>query len=323
MAVRSVPLQRLVGLLCHSDGRVFPQLRAVAAYAASFIPSFFDYLIGADSDVLLDGDVEDTDDARRERLTEALLQELRGKRLRAHELLRRCRGLHHPRLHTQLLAVITNQHEPESARLGAIFMTEGCVSGVPPQLDAPVEAALANLALEENENMRLRSYAAMTIRVRGSEDGKEKLLPLARVPRCTSAEQRQLKGTALEAVWPGLLSADELFDLIETPSSNTHTSYESFLSFDLVQGLRAADMPRALRWVAQNCRRMGRAVEAQYYLDKLSDAIVLRAWDERDAPGVIEALAEVVLAKAEHHDDLAGVEVVRPDGTTMDAALML
>src|SRR5687768_17449217 len=120
----------------------------------------------------------------------------------------------------------------------------------------------------------------------GNQPAKERLLPLAR-DEAGEDPNDELKGYALRAVWPALLSADDLFALITVPKRQNFIGiYKHFLWADVVPRLSPTGFPAALRWVAKHQDR-GR-LEAG--LDRLGDEIMLHAWDHLQSSDVLGLL---------------------------------
>ena len=64
----------------------------------------------------------------------------------------------------------------------------------------------------------------------------------------------ELKGYALQALWPDHLTADELFDALSPPKTRKTRCYAyeecSVFGGGIVDELQPVDLPVALRWVA-------------------------------------------------------------------------
>ena len=319
LVVRAVPLPRLISLLCHEGRKVFPPVREVAATLATLHPQFFDHLLAHDLDTVLDSDVAAQEDKERERLVETIILSLSAEELRAQDLFRRTRALHHSTLGKQILPLLRDKGQTLNTRLGAVFLAYGCFQDEDTAgLETEVEDELARIALDDDEAEELRAYAAIALLHAGSEAAKKQLLPLARsmdgvaeISGESIKVSRDLKGVALEATWPLHLSATELFNALESPSEAGHSTYESFLSFHLVKSLAPTDFPTALEWIT----RQDRAAQSSYYLRKLMEEIIVQAWKHMEVEGVADALAAVVMLRAQEHDEVAGVDVVKEDGT--------
>jgi len=113
----------------------------------------------------------------------------------------------------------------------------------------------------------------------------------------------ELKGCALRSLWPGLFTAEELFGVLTPPKrQNFHGNYAGFLSGDVIKGLTSAELPVALAWAAGQVQG-GHLSSA---LGWVADQTVLRACDEIERPGIVEALAAVVLSRLKARVNVIG-----------------
>lgn len=63
----------------------------------------------------------------------------------------------------------------------------------------------------------------------------------------------ELKGYALRILWPGHLTANELFALLTPPNPGFVGAYVMFLTRTLPDTLKVADLPVALAWTKALC----------------------------------------------------------------------
>jgi hypothetical protein len=111
--------------------------------------------------------------------------------------------------------------------------------------------------------------------------------------RIEDDDDDEIKGTALGAVFPDLVSADQVFDVL-TPPRNRHLigAYSSFLHRELPRALSDEDLPTALRWCA-TLAPLHRPTDNLY---SLSDAILCRAWPLIPDYDEIASLVAVVVS---------------------------
>lgn len=165
-----------------------------------------------------------------------------------------------------------------------------------------MEDVLVDLALNEYEDGVLRKLAARGIREVGSVDARLELKPYI-LGRQDDPED-ELKGYALQALWPGQLTADELFKALLPPKrENYFGSYRQFLLEDsILSGLQADDWSVALNWVAAQSPSHEMPLSLQDFPGK----IMRQAWDNRHIPGVLEAFARTVVSTILRFDGLFG-----------------
>ncbi len=280
LAARMSKEQVLELLTLHESGarRVIPQLREIATWLATLSPELFDELLPADPDVLLRGDLALVSDERRMALVEALLLAAETETLDRWD--RRIRGnlrvLAHPDLANQVVAVLFDPTAAPAGRELAAELAGAC--GLLGLADR-----MATLALEEDTPLPLRQTV-----VRALQDGSppsgvlERLIPLALDPH-SSDNSDELRGTALKALWPEVLSAEQLLHSLRPPQNPTLLGfYRMFLRTELMTGFADTDLPVALRWATT----LPREYFSADALSELVQQILVRAWERREDPAV-------------------------------------
>ena len=113
-----------------------------------------------------------------------------------------------------------------------------------------IDDALVQLALDEQEDQVLRRLSARRLADVGSADAKLRLKRY--IFGGVDDPEDDLKGYALQALWPNELTPDELFNALSPPKKENYWgSYKTFLFEDsAVTKLRTIDLPVALKWVA-------------------------------------------------------------------------
>lgn len=163
-----------------------------------------------------------------------------------------------------------------------------------------IDDVLVQLALDKQEDQVIRFLAARRLADVGSDDAKLCLKPYI----CGREDdpEDELKGYALRALWPNQLTVDELFNALTPPKRENYLgSYRAFLFEDsIVDKLRAVDLPVALRWVAAQPSLH----EAPISLQDLPEKIMRKAWDNIDAPGVMDAFAVTTVSIFSRFDGL-------------------
>jgi hypothetical protein len=203
--------------------------------------------------------------------------------------------LDHPTISDQLRDWLSDSQVPE-VRAAAVDIARCCSR-------SDLSEELATLAVGRLQPMELRERAAAAVAEIGTRAARSMLKPLAR-GEAGDDPRDQLRGYGLQAVWPGLISAEELFDCMgRTRDDHFYGSYQFFLHHsDFTAALQPGDLPLALRWI-------DRQQISRYPTDDLRDCayqIVLRAWEQSDRDDVRQALAAVFWNRLRRHDhDLA------------------
>lgn len=269
------------------ERKLVPQLHETAAWLAGMMPDVFREIMKADPDVLLRSDVATADVKDREALVENLLKLYDEEKLPNGALgnYNRYRKLEHPGLVEQLRPYIRDLNKGFEARYVAIDIAEAC------ELQA-LQDDLADVALDTSQALRIRLNAVSAICKIGNEEVKARLKPLA-IGEAKDNSEVDLKHYALQAVWPDHLKAEELFSAL-TPSKSLH---QKFIFGDFVRHLQPVDLSLALEWVEKQ-----NPIHQSF--EKLVDAIMLKAWEHLESPGVLKALAKVALSQLRYHDEI-------------------
>jgi predicted NACHT family NTPase len=277
------------------EGRLVPQLHEVAAWIAANNSEVFEAVMKADPEVLLRSDVTAYDEELKEALVAELLKLYDEERGYVGWLSNsRYDRLEHPRLADQLRPYIRDGTKNYMVRSVAIQIAESC------KLSA-VEGDLADVALDSSQSVDIRAWAARAVSQVGEDETKLRLRPLAEAGIAEDPGHR-LKGWGLRALWPGLITSQELFQMLTPMGVNSTGSYGHFVSNDIVQHLRPEDLPAALTWVSEqgDNRRLG------FYFKRLTDSIMLSGWEYLDTPGVLEAFAQAALSRLRQHNHMVG-----------------
>ncbi|MGO9689915.1 MAG: NACHT domain-containing protein, partial [Syntrophobacteraceae bacterium] len=297
-------LQQILSLIIHPSDpgkRLVPQLHQTVAWIANNDQEVFNEVMRTNPEVLLRSDFATGDDQTRRNLVASLLnlidrEELLNFPRQNREKLSK---LKHPNLSEQLKPFINDKSKNLFVRWTAIDIAEACEL-------KELQLDFANMALDPEEDMKIRVEAAHAVYRMGEAEAKTVLIPLAKGEIGEDPDDR-LKGISLYAVWPDNLAANELFKILTPPKREMYIGhYQVFLSEEVAKYLQPDDLAAALEWVRGTERRRFSSDP----LEEAKDSIILKAWDHLDHPGVLESFAEAVLARIKTHD-----LVVRGDQT--------
>ncbi len=149
----------------------------------------------------------------------------------------------------------------------------------------------------------MRGRAVDALSTCGDETIPPRLLPLAK-GELGLDPQDEMKGYALQIMWPKHMSADELFSMITRPNEGFVGAYVMFLTKTLPETLAADDLPVALKWAGSFAAKEHHT--GDYHRRSLADSIFVRAWRNLDHPGVMDALVEYVFARLRPSHNLFG-----------------
>ncbi len=283
--------------------QIVPQLYEVCAWFASLDSSFFDNAVLLDPEFLMLSDANVTTDLQRKMLTEQLLVRLaNGELLDRWETFNyiNYRKLNNLDIANQLKFYITDVTKGVVVRRAAIDIASACSV-------ESLDEVFVSIALNDKEKLVIRARAIKAIAEIGSESAKEALRPLVDSGFREDPED-ELKGVTLQALWPGHIATDKLFSLLTPPKRHSFLgAYYSFTDKYLVGEISAKDIVIALDWVKENAVHE-RSIE--YYLRKLADAIMLKAFDSFTIPGVEERFSQIVYERLKKFEEVIGGHAV-------------
>ncbi|NJM99748.1 MAG: hypothetical protein HC800_23735, partial [Phormidesmis sp. RL_2_1] len=291
-------LSQILNLIIHPDRRVVPQLQETTAWLASMIPEVFQEIMKTDPDVLLQSDISTIDDENKVQLVEALLK-LHDQGKLEYFRFWQYNNLEYSGLPEQLEACIRDTTKSQRARLVAIDIAQNCNAKA-------VQNSLADIALDPTQLYVVRTHAAHTVCVIGDEETKARLKPLA-VGEAGDDPDDDLKGYALRAVWSQHITVEELLNHLLQPKQKGAFPiiggvYQDFIATEFAEHLRLSDLPVALKWLEQLSQRY----DLHYPFRELADSVMLKAWQNLDEPGVLEAFANAAILRLKQHDGILG-----------------
>lgn len=291
---------QIMSLIVHPgdpDGKLVPQLYEAAAWLAGMLPDVFRAIMRADPEVLLRSDVATAEVKDRAALVENLLRLYDEEKLvdRDTDIRKQYKKLAHPRLAKQLQPYICDSTKGIVVRRVAIDIAEAC------ELQK-LQEELTDIALDPSQPIPIRVNASYALYRIADDETKAKLKPLA-TGEAGDDPDDELKGCGLRAVWPAYMTARELFFILTYPKrENLFGAYQLFLRYELVPHIQPPDLPKALKWVEEQ----GPRGHIPYSIRELMDAIMLKAWQHLESPGVLKAFAKAALERLKHHEGIVG-----------------
>jgi hypothetical protein len=268
--------------------RVVPQLHEVASWLAALDKDFLGRLLEQDPVVLLRAEPDGLDAGGRRRLVDALLTAAGDYEVERFDRRRDAiyPRLDHPGLADQLRAVILDPDVSSPARQVACDIAGAC------RLE-PLESDLVDLALDSDADLQVRGAALGALRRFAGPPARRALRPLGLEPQ-PEDDDDEVKGAALRVLWPGAVSASELFDALDRPKRrDLYGLYKDFILNGISKDLGPRDLPVALRWAA--------GVPVEHHpiepMSTLRERLLVAAWPllEEGSP-VLEPYIDVVTA---------------------------
>jgi predicted NACHT family NTPase len=287
---RNFEPNQILTLIIHPDHRVVPQLQETATWLASMIPEVFQEVLKTDPDILLQSDIAKASDIDKARLVESLLQAYDENKLPyAPFRFWQYQHLNHTELPNQLREYINSINKNTLSRLTAINIAEACNIN-------SIQESLIDVALNSQDDYQVRVHAISAVSKLCDEDTKLRLKPLA-IGDIEYDPDDDLKGYALQAAYPTQVSTEEVLKSLKSPNSRSiGGSYQEFLATIFAEHLQPNDLLTALNWLEKQLT----VGELDHPFDKLSDSILLKAWEYIEDSTVLSAFARVVLTRIEN-----------------------
>jgi hypothetical protein len=292
-----IPNEKILSLLLHpsdTENHIVPQLEEVSAWIASQNPEIFNIIANNEPDILLRCDEGALSHDQRAELTISFLSALNESRIsdRDWELRNQYKKLNHPNLAEQLIPWLTDKEKKHKARNVVIDIAEACNL-------TRLQSILADLATDETEGEFLRSNATHAVSIVGNRDTRQRMLPLV-LGQAEDDPEDQLKGNALRALWPDIISAKELFSNLTLPKRESFWgSYLSFIEYELANSINKESLPFALQWIESYAQYFGLG----FHFSSLADNIIITAWQHMDDPNVLNSLASASIKILEYHHE--------------------
>jgi hypothetical protein len=296
LVTKRTSFENILKILCHPSGGLIPQLWMVAAWVASRSPELRRLLIAQEPFTLLRGDLFSWTAEDLAALTEALLTAFQEQR--AHDfawgMASDYRKLAHPGLADQLRPFIVDTTRHIIARRASLMIARACSLH-------ELQPELLTVALNAADEPFIRAQAVSALETCGDDASKAQLLPLAR-DELGPDPNHEIKGRALGLLWPHHLTGGEIFALLTPPDDGFVGAYVMFITRDLPKSLVGDDLIPALEWATEYARSA--SLTNQYHTKQLADAILVRAWDHTEVPGVLQAFVRYVQAVLHHSHQL-------------------
>lgn len=205
------------------------------------------------------------------------------------------KNLNHPGLLEQLRFYIRDNTKNDESRNLAIDIAEKC------KLGGMVDE-LIKIVLDMDEPMIIRTNAAYAIPRIGERQNPnlKKLLPLA-FGKLGDDPDDELKGNALNALWPVNISTKDMFDSLTEPQSESfYGAYNSFLS-QIPSLIEKKDLYFAFEWI----KNLEESCKESIPYSILIESILRDGIKYLDSQEIIDIYAQALLSSI----DLEGREI--------------
>ncbi len=293
------PVPQIMNLIVHSGDsgeKISPQLAEVAAWTASLDNQVFDAILERDPIVLLRADNASQDEARRRKLVQILLSKFDAGDFsdRDWDIRNRYKNLKHSGISEQLRPYIVDESKNEEVRRVAMHIAGSC---------RLVELGddLVSVVLDESNALDTRMTAGYVVKQIGTADHRGALRSLLDVDPAQDPDG-ELKGIALQNLWPDCMSTEELFVNLTPFQGNVLGSYKSFVYDNPTTRIPVEDLPSALVWVNLN-------LESDTYPDEfgsLINTVMERSWQNIGEAEILTELVRTVVVRMKEESTIFG-----------------
>jgi hypothetical protein len=292
---RGVPAKTTLKALLHPAGGLIPQLSGVAAWAASLSGELRAALIAEEPLTLLRGDLSGWSADDRKSLVKSLLDSIELKRVTDSPFsnAEAYAKLNHPGLVAELRPIITNRQLGATTRSFALVIVEKCrLTELKPEL--------LQVALNTTDDPIVRAGAVSALTYCGDASVPPLIRPLA-AGNGGADPNDEIKGNALELLWPDYITAAELFPLL-TPSVDNYFGAYAFFQMALPNTLKTVDLLPALEWATRLIAQSG--LTGGFHGKRLADAIMFKAWQVFERRELTRPFLEHIAVRLHKHGGL-------------------
>ena len=160
---------------------------------------------------------------------------------------------------------------------------------------------LLHVALDAGDHSRVRAEAVAALKYCGDASVPDLIRPLAAGQGGPDDPNGDIKGNALDLLWPDHMTATELFSLLSPTSDNYFGSYALFQMM-LPETLKCGDLLPALEWATQFITQSHHI--GGYQAKRLADAIMFKVWQAFENPELTQPFLDHVAVRLRNHGDL-------------------
>ena len=165
-----------------------------------------------------------------------------------------------------------------------------------------LQPELLRAALDVSEDPSLRARAVSALGKCGDDSIAGQLLPLAK-GELGPDPINDIKGQALEILWPKHIGAAELFPMIAQPNEGYFGAYAMFLTELLPDTLSTGDLTPALHWATAFIKASS-ANDHDFQRNSLADAILVLSWKQFELPDLTQPFVEHVFSRLKDGGEL-------------------
>lgn len=299
----NLSLNVLKSLIIHEDGKFIPQLRGVIAWLGGMDIKVFELILQIEPDILLQSDLRVINSEQKKFLVRNFLNLFEDGKSTYYisKYYKHLSKLNYHEISSTLLPYISKQNLNKESRLAAIDICETCNVSL-------LQDELISIALDASETDDIKEQCISALKNCGDEPTKMKLKELL---TCISNNPEMdpvdnMKGKILSVLWSDLISSEELFNNLSFPKTDAYFgSYEYFIMYELVKGLKQEDYPNALNWILKN--NLWHSHSIGFFHNQI-EKILYNSWEYIYIPEVLKPFAQIIQKRLSEYPGVLSTE---------------
>ena len=288
-------IKSLISLSTDDENKIIPQMKGVASWLSIIDAKVAEETIKNDPQNILHGDLDVLSISYKEKLVDSLLEKFSENTIVDGDwgLHKQYKKLNHPNLHQQLKPYIENKDSYFLARRVAIDIAEACNLN-------ELNPSLLKVALDETEDIHIRSNAVHALIETGDTETKKQLIPLATQPQELDKND-DLKGYALRALWPDILTTNDVFEFLTPPKRSNYSGGYVFFMYLLHDSITKSDLDSGLKWIIDN---ISSKENIHYKFENLEDVIINQCWNFYQSINDKNLFAQVLMLRMKKYQTI-------------------
>lgn len=288
-------IKSLITISTDEENKIIPQMKGVAAWLSNINTEVAYETIKNDPQNLLYGDLDVLSIEYKEKLVDSLLEKLSNNTIDDGDwgLHKQYKKLNHPNLSSQLKPVITDKNSYFLARRVAIDIAEECNL-------MDLSQCLLDLALDKTDNIHARSNAVHSLIKIGDYNTRKRLIPFVSEPQVEDIYD-ELKGYSLQALWPEILSTEEVFQNLTSPKRSNYSGGYMLFLYLFNESISKLDLDAGLLWILN---RPPSGEDVFYKMENLEDTIINLSWENIQTIKDKSLFAKVLLQRMEKYQTI-------------------
>lgn len=281
-------INSLISLSTDDENKIIPQMKGVASWLSVIDTKVTEKTIETDPQNVLQGDAEVLSSDHKKMLVDSLLEKFSKNTITDGDwgLHKRYKKLYYSKLDQQLKPFIENKQNSYSVRSVAIDIAKACNL-------KELNPSLLTIALNEEEDIYVRSNSVAALIELGDIETKKQLIPIATEPQELDKED-DLKGYALSALWPDLITTNEVFKYLTPPKKNNYIGgYVGFM-YSLQERITESDLDSGLKWIIT---QISSKENIFYDFGSLEEVLITQCWKFYESIKEKNLFAQVLLLR--------------------------